>query len=223
MEYNELGGGFKLAMSDLQIRGGGNLLGVSQSGHIAAIGYDLYLELLQKTVADLRTSQQQGNQPTQAESVDPEIHLNISAYIPESYIKDIGQRYIMYRRIAAQISGSDDSIEDLREELCDRYGEMPAEVENLFGVVAVKKTLIPLRISKLERGPGNLVFSFMEDTPVNPRALLADIEQHNNGTRLTPDGRLVVETPEGSPAALYQSINTIATRLSRLRDDQIQQ
>jgi len=222
MEYNELGGGFKLAMSDLQIRGGGNLLGVSQSGHIAAIGYDLYLELLQKTVADLRTSQQQGNQPTQAESVDPEIHLNISAYIPESYIKDIGQRYIMYRRIAAQISGSDDSIEDLREELCDRYGEMPAEVENLFGVVAVKKTLIPLRISKLERGPGNLVFSFMEDTPVNPRALLADIEQQNNGTRLTPDGRLVVETPEGTPAALYQSINTIATRLARLRDDQIQ-
>ncbi len=222
MEYNELGGGFKLAMSDLQIRGGGNLLGVSQSGHIAAIGYDLYLELLQKTVTDLRTSQQQGDQPTQADSVDPEIHLNISAYIPESYIKDIGQRYIMYRRIAAQISGSDDSIEDLREELSDRYGEMPAEVENLFGVVAVKKTLIPLRISKLERGPDNLVFSFMEDTPVNPSALLADIEQQNNGTRLTPDGRLVVETPEGSPAALYQSINTITTRLARLRDDQIQ-
>ncbi|MGA7276389.1 MAG: transcription-repair coupling factor, partial [Desulfocapsaceae bacterium] len=222
MEYNELGGGFKLAMSDLQIRGGGNLLGVSQSGHIAAIGYDLYLELLQKTVTDLRTSQQQGDQPTQADSVDPEIHLNISAYIPESYIKDIGQRYIMYRRIAAQISGSDDSIEDLREELSDRYGEMPAEVENLFGVVAVKKALIPLRISKLERGPDNLVFSFMEDTPVNPSALLADIEQQNNGTRLTPDGRLVVETPESLPAALYQSINTITTRLARLRDDQIQ-
>jgi transcription-repair coupling factor (superfamily II helicase) len=223
MEYNELGGGFKLAMSDLQIRGGGNLLGVSQSGHIAAIGYDLYLELLQKTVADLRTSQQQGDQPVQDDTFDPEINLNISAYIPERYIEDIGQRYIMYRRIAAQISGSDGSIDDLREELSDRYGEMPPEVENLFGVVAVKKALIPLRISKLERGPDSLVFSFMEDTPVNPRALLADIEQQHNGHRLTPDGRLVVDAQGTSPVDLYQSINTITARLARLTDDQIQQ
>jgi transcription-repair coupling factor (superfamily II helicase) len=223
MEYNELGGGFKLAMSDLQIRGGGNLLGVSQSGHIAAIGYDLYLELLQKTVADLRNTQQQDGQPIQDDTVDPEIHLNISAYIPEHYIEDIGQRYIMYRRIAAQIEGSVDSIEDLREELSDRYGDLPAEVENLFGVVAVKKALIPLRINKLEQGPGNLVFSFLEDTPVNPRALLTDIEKQNNGARLTPDGRLVVEAPEGSPGALYQSINAITTRLAQLTDDQIQQ
>ncbi|MBT8347753.1 MAG: transcription-repair coupling factor, partial [Desulfofustis sp.] len=164
MEYNELGGGFKLAMSDLQIRGGGNLLGVSQSGHIAAIGYDLYLDLLQKTVADLK-AQRSGQVPADAtDDLDPEINLKVSAYIPESYIADIEQRYIMYRRIAQQSRSTAEDDTDLREELADRFGALPDEVTNLFEVVAIKKAMVPLRIEKLERGPGNLVFSFMADT-----------------------------------------------------------
>jgi len=217
MEYNELGGGFKLAMSDLQIRGGGNLLGVSQSGHIAAIGYDLYLDLLQKTVADLKAQQNQGSAPALAADFDPEINLNISAYIPESYIADISQRYIMYRRISALAGENDGAAVELKEELADRYGPIPAEANNLFDVVAIKKALLPLRVNKLEHGPANLVFSFMSDTPVKPELLLTRLNSTANKQRLTPDGRLIVPVDK-KPAGLYRTVSSVIHQLNELTD-----
>lgn len=223
MEYNELGGGFKLAMSDLQIRGGGNLLGVSQSGHISAIGYDLYLELLQKTVSDLKAEKEGGPAASQREEFDPEIHLNISSYIPETYIADIGQRYIMYRRIAALSKGADEAFADLKEELVDRYGTIPEELQNLFMVVAIKKEIIPLRIKKLERGTKSLVLSFMSDTPIKPELLLDMLAAQANGQRLTPDGRLIITTDADSGQKLYQAVSTITAQLSHLTDEQSQQ
>jgi len=217
MEYNELGGGFKLAMSDLQIRGGGNLLGVSQSGHIAAIGYDLYLDLLQRTVADLKARQDPDSSTSAAPDFEPEINLHISAYIPESYIADISQRYIMYRRIAALTANDGAIAEDLKDELADRYGSLPDEVQNLFDVVAIKKALIPLRINKLERGPKNLVFSFMADTPVKPELLLPRLNRGRSTQRLTPDVRLIVPVDVKS-ASLYTNVSTILNDLSQLTD-----
>ncbi len=197
MDYNELGGGFKLAMSDLQIRGGGNLLGVSQSGHIAAIGYDLYLDLLQKTVTDLKSQAADGQLLSQSDDLDPEINLQLSAYIPESYIPDISQRYMAYRRISALSKSEDQVHDDLQEELIDRYGQLPLETSNLFKIVLVKKELIHLRISKLEKGKSSLVFSFLEDTPIQPQHLLAYLQSQTPKKqleipRLTPDGRLII-------------------------------
>ena len=162
MDCSELGGGFKLAMSDLQIRGGGNILGVSQSGHIEAVGYDLYLELLQKTVADLKS--RAANHDIQAVEVEPELNLQVSAYIPEGYIADTGQRYVAYRRISGVMSH--DELHELREELRDRYGKMPAETENLFEIIGLKIELARIKIVKLEQGKDSLIFSFHEQTPV---------------------------------------------------------
>ncbi|CAG0899799.1 unnamed protein product [Cyprideis torosa] len=172
MDYNELGGGFKLAMSDLQIRGGGNILGISQSGHIAAIGYDLYLELLQRTVSDLKAQGLADRKGVVLENIDPEINLNISAYVPHNYIEDIGQRYIAYRRISVLASEDEEQFTDLREELIDRYGPLPRETENLFAIMALKKALIQLRIEKLERGRDTLVFTFAQDTPAGKTVFL---------------------------------------------------
>jgi transcription-repair coupling factor (superfamily II helicase) len=152
MDCDELGGGFRLAMSDLQIRGGGNLLGVSQSGHIAAIGYDLYLDLLQKTVADLKAGASHDLPARAADDVDPEINLHISAYIPQNYMPDISQRYMTYRRIATLSSSPPAMHDELREELIDRYGSLPQELLNLFKIVSLKADLAALRITKLERG-----------------------------------------------------------------------
>ncbi len=219
MEYNELGGGFKLAMSDLQIRGGGNLLGVSQSGHIAAIGYDLYLDLLQKTVAELKARQDRGEVPPTIDDLDPEINLRISAYIPESYLPDISQRYLMYRRIASLLNHDHPSPEELLEELDDRYGRPPDEVRNLFRLVAVKKRLLPLRVNKLERGNGTLVFGFLADTPVRPRRLLDYVQEHRRRTKLLPDGRLIVELPEKDDDYLNTTIDRIIHELCQLTDD----
>ncbi|MFT5697184.1 MAG: transcription-repair coupling factor (superfamily II helicase) [Desulforhopalus sp.] len=218
MDCNELGGGFKLAMSDLQIRGGGNLLGVSQSGNIAAIGYDLYLDLLQRTVADLKARAQHGETAQIKEDIDPEVNLQISAYIPENYIPDISQRYITYRRIAALTASPVEILDDLKDELIDRYGPIPIETENLLRVITIKKELATLRINKLEQGRDSVVFSFLDDTPLTPELLLSFLEKHTSKKRniipkFTPDGRLVYP---GKLASIEQIFTTISDALHSL-------
>lgn len=222
MDCSELGGGFKLAMSDLQIRGGGNLLGISQSGNIAAIGYDLYLDLLQKTVADLKAqaARTEGNNRP-PEDLDPEIKLQLSAYIPESYIPDINQRYITYRRIASLANASPEVHDDLQEELIDRYGPMPGETATLFRVVSLKNDLAALGISKLEQGQDSLVFSFVDTTPVSPDRLLVYL-QNSTGfddegrLRFTPDGRLVQTGRLSSTEDIFTTIGTTLEELKNL-------
>jgi len=205
-EYSELGGGFKLAMSDLQIRGGGNLLGVSQSGHIAAVGYDLYLDLLAKTVEDLKRKQITG-ELDEREEVEPELSLRLSAYIPESYIGDLDQRYLAYRRMAS-IASIDDILE-LKEELRDRYGSPPEEVRNLFEVMALKPDLRRLRIKKVEQGDKALVFHFDKDAAVDPEKILGMVKKGKPKSRFTPDGRLIVEMAAGSAAEVLAGVKKI--------------
>ncbi len=222
MECNELGGGFKLAMSDLQIRGGGNLLGVSQSGQIAAIGYDLYLDLLQKTVADMKARTAAGidkNIPVDLQ--ETEINLQISAYIPEYYIPDISQRYVAYRRISALSTANPQMYDDLLEELEDRYGKIPEETSNLFTIVALKKELSTLGISKLEKGKDSFVFSFTDHTPLDPSLLLGYLQQGSGKKkgkprRITPDGRLIVPSSNRSPDQLFSNLRKIIHELSGL-------
>jgi transcription-repair coupling factor (superfamily II helicase) len=188
MEYSDLGGGFKLAMSDLQIRGGGNLLGISQSGQIAAVGYDLYLELLQQTVADLKRRELLGE--AVAELPEPEINLAMAAFIPESYIVDVDQRYIAYRRLAGAASGEE--LHDLREELADRYGTLPGETENLCDILELKIDLRRLGVARMDQGPESLAFAFAEQTPVPPEAIIALAGNSGGRMRFTPDGRLIL-------------------------------
>ncbi|MDR3089056.1 MAG: transcription-repair coupling factor [Desulfobulbaceae bacterium] len=219
MDCGELGGGFKLAMSDLQIRGGGNLLGVSQSGHIAAIGYDLYLDLLQSTVADLKAKSMSQAAET-GPGIDPEINIRISAYIPNDYIADASQRYIMYRRLAALAQADDERQNDLAAELIDRYGAIPDEAANLLRIVALRRRLIRLGCLKLERGPDNLVFTFASNTPVRPERLVAFVAQASSrkkglSLKLTQDGRLVVPLQSGAPEAILAAVDTVLNRLAQ--------
>ena len=251
MDCNELGGGFKLAMSDLQIRGGGNLLGVSQSGHIAAIGYELYLDLLQTTVAELKTKAACAGtaEPEGIEERDPEINLQISAYIPESYIPDISQRYIAYRRISALSTADDAEHADLGEELVDRYGPLPGETFNLLQVVRLKKEMAALKISKLEKGKDSLVFSFLQTTPIDPARLLQYIQTKNaadtfsharqTGKKksmiparpqpetaracLTPDGRLLIPVKVNSADDLFTAIRKVLADLTQLIPTPVEQ
>lgn len=215
MDCNELGGGFKLAMSDLQIRGGGNLLGVSQSGNIAAIGYDLYLDLLQKTVADLKAQAAKVEQDSIINDIDTEVNLQLSAYIPERYIPDISQRYITYRRMAALVTSPPEIQTDLQDELVDRYGPLPVETLNLFRVISLKQDLAPLRISKLEQGKDTLVFTFLDDTPLSPEMLMRYLQKNSGrknkiAPKLTPDSRLVVS---GRLSSIEHIFDTIAATL----------
>ena len=213
LDHAELGGGFKLAMSDLQIRGGGNILGVSQSGHIAAVGYDLYLELLQNTVADLK---RKVSKKEIVETVDPEINLQISAYLPDNYIYDTAQRYIAYRKIA----GVEDcgQLADFKEELEDRYGLLPTEAQNLVDMMALKVRLKKLMINSLEQGRDMLIFSFHESTPVPPQKILGLVEKAEKNMRFTPGAKLMVPLAaelSHSPQAILHAANEIVDALDQ--------
>jgi len=207
MDYHELGGGFKLALSDLQIRGGGNILGESQSGTIAAVGYDLYLDLLQKTVEDLKHRGDFGEDGQPPPEIDPEINLKLSAFIPEDYIPDLDQRYVAYRRIASVTSETE--ANELMAEFVDRYGQLPVSALNLFGIVTLKLELKALHIVKLEAAPSALVFSFADSTPLSPERVLLFVERNKKTARITPDSRLVVAIPTASTEPVFDTVRKI--------------
>ena len=138
-ETTELGAGFGIAMKDLEIRGAGNLLGVEQSGHIAAIGFDLYCQMLAEAVEELKASHAGGvkrNVPATETKQSPSIALPLAAYIPEEYVSNLNTRLSLYRRLAG-IEGVE-KIENVAQELRDRFGTLPEPVENLLYIIEIK-------------------------------------------------------------------------------------
>ncbi|MDC3417930.1 transcription-repair coupling factor [Aquibacillus salsiterrae] len=131
-EFTELGSGFKIAMRDLSIRGAGNLLGAQQHGFIDSVGFDMYSKML-KDAIDARKA---GKTQTEIKQSDVELNVELDAYIPESYISDGKQKIDMYKRF--QSIDSEEDIHDLRDEMVDRFGDYPTEVENLFHVSSLK-------------------------------------------------------------------------------------
>ncbi len=183
-ELSELGSGFKLALHDLEIRGAGNLLGPSQSGHISSIGLELYTQMMEKAIRELKGEEV-------VEEITPEIHFHLPAFIPESYVGDTEERLSLYRRLS--LSRSEEDIERIREELLDRFGQPPLEVVHLLEVIKIKLILTRLRIKKIEETPSQLVLTFDETTLVSPQRVLNLINQGKGRYRLTPDSKLVIE------------------------------
>ncbi|KHE71483.1 transcription-repair coupling factor [Halobacillus sp. BBL2006] len=131
-EFTELGSGFKIAMRDLSIRGAGNLLGSQQHGFIDSVGFDMYSQMLKDAIEAKR----QGKEPEAVQPFQPELDMSLDAYIPEEYIRDEKQKIDMYKQFQAIESVED--IHDLRDELIDRFGDYPEEVENLFRVSSIR-------------------------------------------------------------------------------------
>jgi transcription-repair coupling factor (superfamily II helicase) len=132
--FSDLGAGFQVAQHDLELRGAGDLLGKSQHGHVAAVGYDLYAELLKEAVEDLR-----GRQASDLEVPDPEITLPVAALIPDKYIPDMHERLQVYQRMATAKDGAE--IYDVVGSLNDLYGDAPPEVSTLADVMVLKLKL----------------------------------------------------------------------------------
>ena len=192
-KFSELGAGFKIASHDLEIRGAGNLLGKDQSGHIEAIGFDLYTQLLDEAVRELR-----GEAPR--EEIDPDVQLPVPAFIPDPYMPDVHQRLYFYKRFA-QASG-DEELDEIRAEIVDRYGDPPEEVDALQAVMQVKVRLRALRIRGLEAGPGRLVFTLGDGAALDPFQLAKRVTASQGALRLTPDMKLVAHVgPDGKLAA----------------------
>jgi transcription-repair coupling factor (superfamily II helicase) len=196
--FSELGAGFKIASHDLEIRGAGNLLGKDQSGQIEAVGFELYSELLDEAVRELR-----GEPPK--EEVDPDVQLPVPAFIPDPYMPDVHQRLFFYKRLAQ--AGSDEELEDIRAEIVDRCGEPPEELEALLEVMAVKVRLRALAIRALEAGPGRLVLTLGETAALDPFLLAKHVQASAGRLRLTPDMKLVqtLGAPPPRPAKVAKA------------------
>ena len=203
-ELSELGSGFKLAIQDLEIRGAGNLLGSSQSGHIAAVGLELYTQLMEKAMRELRGEEV-------IEEITPEIRFHLPAYIPEAYVEDSAERLSLYRRMS--LARSDEEVETIREEIMDRFGKIPVEVDHLLEVIKVKILLTRLSIKKLEETPSRLVLAFDEATRVSPQRIVDLVHRGEGQYRFTPDSKLVIEgwpeirnDPFGATKRLLQAL-----------------
>lgn len=180
-----LGAGFMLAMRDMEIRGAGNLLGPQQSGHIHAVGFDMYVEILEKTVAELKGI-------SVAEEAETTISLTVSAFIPEAYIEDITLRLSIYRRIAN--AGNADDLKDIESEMADRFGPLPDKVKNLTDIMRLKITAKKLLITNITESDGRLRFVFSGNASVAPDRIfalqgkLAGIRFHKDGFEIRLEG-----------------------------------
>jgi transcription-repair coupling factor (superfamily II helicase) len=180
-EIDGLGGGFKLALHDLEIRGAGNLLGEQQSGQITAVGFELYTEMMEKAVSELKGEEVMPE-------VDPEIRLGIAAYFPDSYIPDANQRLYFYKRLASLRNVVE--LEELREEIIDRFGPYGAVVHNLFLVMNLRRVLKEILVQQISVSEGKVFLLFHPESPVQVETLLGLIKKQSSRFRLAPDGRL---------------------------------
>ncbi len=161
-EFTDLGSGIKIAMRDLEIRGAGNLLGEAQSGHMEAVGYDMYCKMLNEAVLKLKGEGEE-------ESFTTTIDLNIDAYIPDSYIKNEYQKLDIYKRIAA--ISNEEEMDDMMEELIDRFGDIPKKVQQLLHIAALKGLAHSAYVTAVEQKGADIRFTMYEKAKIDPQKI----------------------------------------------------
>ena len=197
-EFSDLGAGFKIAALDLELRGAGNLLGGEQHGHINAIGFDMYVRMLEDTVRELR-----------GEEVAPEIHssvnLGLDLRIPPTYITDENQRLRAYKRIA-QAASPEERVK-VEQELADRYGPVPDDIRLLLDYSAIKTSAEKMGIEAIDRRHNLLNVKFHQETRVDAEKLMTLVSR-THGASFTPAGvlRFPVEGVQNGAAAVLQTV-----------------
>ncbi len=184
---DQLGAGFSVASHDMDIRGAGNLLGEEQSGHVREVGIELYQEMLEDAVAQMRA----GESGTDlSDEWSPQINIGASVLIPESYVADLTVRMSLYRRLASLEQRSE--IDGFAAELIDRFGPLPDEVKHLLAIVAIKHMCRIAQVEKIDAGPKGATLTFRNNQFPNPAALIKLISAHQTTMKVRPDHKLVV-------------------------------
>ena len=208
---DSLGAGFTLASHDLDIRGAGNLLGEEQSGHIKEVGIELYQNMLEEAVAELK-----GAPAESIGSWSPQISLSVPVLIPDTYVQDLPVRLTLYRRIAdLEDAGSSESF---AAELADRFGALPPEVENLLKVVTLKALCRRAGIEKVEAGPKGALVALRDNRFANPAGLVKLIGDSAGTIKLRPDHHLVFQRAWADAPARVAGIERILTDLARIAE-----
>ena len=206
-EFSDLGAGFRIAALDLELRGAGNLLGGQQSGHMDALGFDLYTQMLERTVAELR-----------GEAVEDEtsvtINLGVDVAIPDEYINDMGQRLRTYKRVSS--ARDEETLSSIRNETRDRYGRLPASVEQLFGYALLRLLAEDLGVLSIDKTPDGVALKFSEKARISPEKLLAFVNARE-GRVFSPTGVLKLSLNEEEYDNLLDTVRGTLLEL-RLED-----
>jgi transcription-repair coupling factor (superfamily II helicase) len=184
-ELTELGSGFHIANYDLEIRGAGNLLGKEQSGNVNLIGFELYCDMLEDAVKQMKDKT-----TAVEEEIVTEMNLPLDAYIPDVYIEDSTQKLLTYKRLSKIRDESD--LKDMEDELKDRFGEIPQPLVNLLDIISLKCVLSRAKIKKIEYADKHLILHVTEKTPIDMKRLLSLVKERGK-IKLLPDGRIIIQ------------------------------
>ncbi len=206
LDMDYLGAGFKIAMEDLRLRGAGNILGETQSGQIAKVGLELFLEMLEEEVRRVR-----GEADTKAS--EPELNFVFEAHIPGGYVPDSKERLRYYKALS---SAKDEvSLKELEAELRDRFGHLPTELESFFGVLRIKQALSRLQADRAELYPGRAVITWGENAvAANPAKLIGWVGEREGRAKLLPPAKLEVRYQEAE--SMRQALEDTAVELESL-------
>ncbi len=201
-EFSDLGAGFRIAALDLELRGAGNLLGAQQSGQIDAIGFDLYTQMLERTVRELK------GEPVEDE-LSTAINLGVDIRIPEDYVYDMSQRLRTYKRISS--AESEGELADVHAEIADRYGPIPETVENLFEYSRLRREASKLGIISIDREGDRLAVKFTEQAKIDPDKLIAMVSE--GSASFAPSGVLKISLASQDDAALFDEVRGLLNHL----------
>jgi transcription-repair coupling factor (superfamily II helicase) len=185
-EFSDLGAGFRIAALDLELRGAGNMLGGEQSGHMDALGFDLYTQMLERTVGELRGEQIE-DEPTVS------LNLGVDVAIPESYVADMGQRLRTYKRVSS--ARDEEALAAIRAETEDRYGRIPEPVEDLFGYARLRQASETVGVVSIDRTREGIAIKLAEKARVAPEKLM-ELIRVRQGASFSPNGVLRLELNE---------------------------
>ncbi len=195
-EFSDLGAGFRIAALDLELRGAGNILGGQQSGHLDALGFDLYTKMLERTIAEIR-----GDEIADETSVS--INLGVDVSIPKEYISDTSQRLRTYKRISS--AESDSVLSQIHSEIGDRYGQIPESVENLFAYGRLRKLAEEIRVISIDRTVDGFAVKLTEDAKIAPEKLMKFLSENEDAV-FSPTGILRVPAKGGNPIAAASAV-----------------
>ncbi|AWM61242.1 transcription-repair coupling factor [Pseudomonas songnenensis] len=206
----DLGAGFVLATHDLEIRGAGELLGEGQSGQIQAVGFTLYMEMLERAVKAIR----KGEQPNLEQPLGggPEINLRLPALIPEDYLPDVHARLILYKRIAN--AADEDGLKELQVEMIDRFGLLPEPTKNLVRLTLLKLQAEKLGITKIDAGPQGGRIEFSADTSVDPMVLIKLIQSQPKRYKFEGATLFKFQVPMERPEERFNTLEALLERLA---------
>jgi transcription-repair coupling factor (superfamily II helicase) len=206
-----LGAGFQLASHDMDIRGAGNLLGEEQSGHIREVGFELYQQMLEEAVAEIK-----GTGEVEDGHWSPQISIGTAVMIPETYVPDLQLRLGLYRRLA--------DLEELQEidgfgaEMIDRFGPLPEEVQHLLKIVYIKALCRRANVDKLDAGPKGVVIQFRNKTFNNPVALVKMIGEQGSMAKIRPDQSIVLVRDWPTAEKRLNGAAVVMTQLAKLSE-----